>query len=79
MVGQLCRDFMKTVSWARVSEHLVKLIGMSDQLKWNNQYYSERVNLTLFFFFLKCNLTFRFSQKVKSVASNLLKIISVDF
>ena len=25
-------------SWSRASEHLVTLIGMSDQLKWNNQH-----------------------------------------
>lgn len=29
---------MKMASWSSVSEHLVNPIGMSDQLKWNNQY-----------------------------------------
>ena len=28
---------MKMASWSSVSEHLVNPIGMSDQLKWNNQ------------------------------------------
>ena len=28
---------MKMGSWSRVSEHLINPIGMSDQLKWNNQ------------------------------------------
>ena len=28
---------MEMASWSRASEHLVNLIGMSDQLKWNNQ------------------------------------------
>ena len=28
---------MKMASWSRASEHLVNSIGMSDQLKWNNQ------------------------------------------
>ena len=37
MVGQPHQNFMKMASWSRVSEHLVNLIGMSDQLKWNNQ------------------------------------------
>ena len=40
MVGQPRRNFMKMASWSSVSEHLVNLIGMSDQLKWNNQSYS---------------------------------------
>ena len=72
---------MKIASWSRTSEHLVNSIGMSDQLKWNNhlwKYYSERVNTTLFFFFLKCNLTFHYSQKVKSVA-HFLNITTVDY
>lgn len=38
MVGQPRRNFMKMASWSRVSEHLVNPIGMSDQLKWNNQF-----------------------------------------
>ena len=37
MVGQPHRNFMKMASWSSVSEHLVNPIGMSDQLKWNNQ------------------------------------------
>ena len=37
MVGQNRRNFMKMASWSRASEHLVNPIGMSDQLKWNNQ------------------------------------------
>ena len=37
MVGQPRRNSAKMVSWSRVSEHLVNIIGMSDQLKWNNQ------------------------------------------
>ena len=37
MVGQLSRNFMEMASWSRASEHLVNAIGMSDQLKWNNQ------------------------------------------
>ena len=36
-VGQPHRNFMKMASWSRASEHLVNSIGMSDQLKWNNQ------------------------------------------
>ena len=28
---------MKMASWSSVSEHLVNPIGMSNQLKWNNQ------------------------------------------
>lgn len=28
---------MEMASWSRASEHLVNPIGMSDQLKWNNQ------------------------------------------
>ena len=36
MVGQPRRNSAKMVSWSRVSEHLVNIIGMSDQLKWNN-------------------------------------------
>ena len=38
MVGQPRRNSAKMVSWSRVSEHLVNLIGMSDQLKWNNHF-----------------------------------------
>ena len=30
------RNFTKMVNWSRVSEHLVNLIGMNDQLKWDN-------------------------------------------
>ena len=37
MVGQPRRNFTKMASWSRTSEHLVNPIGMSDQLKWNNQ------------------------------------------
>ena len=37
MVDQPRRNFMKLASWSRTSEHLVNSIGMSDQLKWNNQ------------------------------------------
>ena len=37
MVGQPRRNFTKMASWSRASEHLVNPIGMSDQLKWNNQ------------------------------------------
>ena len=37
MVGQPRRNFTKMASWSRASEHLVTLIGMSDQIKWNNQ------------------------------------------
>ena len=37
MVGHPRRNFMEMASWSRASEHLVNLIGMSDQLKWNNQ------------------------------------------
>ena len=37
MVGQPHQNFMKMASWSSVSEHLVNPIGMSDQLKWNNQ------------------------------------------
>ena len=37
MVGQSRRNFTKMASWSRTSEHLVNPIGMSDQLKWNNQ------------------------------------------
>lgn len=37
MVGQPRRNFMEMASWSRASEHLVNPIGMSDQLKWNNQ------------------------------------------
>ncbi|WP_295292294.1 hypothetical protein, partial [uncultured Catenibacterium sp.] len=38
-VGQPRRNFTKMASWSRASEHLVNPIGMSDQLKWNNQLY----------------------------------------
>ena len=38
MVGQPRRNFTKMASWSRASEHLVNPIGMSDQLKWNNQF-----------------------------------------
>lgn len=38
MVGQPRRNFTKMASWSRTSEHLVNPIGMSDQLKWNNQF-----------------------------------------
>ena len=38
MVGQPRRNFTKMASWSRASEHLVTLIGMSDQLKWNQPY-----------------------------------------
>ena len=41
MVGQPRRNFTKMASWSRTSEHLVNPIGMSDQLKWNNQSISE--------------------------------------
>ena len=37
MVGQPRRNFMEMASWSRASEHLVNPIGISDQLKWNNQ------------------------------------------
>ena len=37
MVGQPRRNFVKMASWSKASEHLVNPIGMSDQLKWNNQ------------------------------------------
>jgi hypothetical protein len=37
MVGLPRRNFMEMASWSRASEHLVNPIGMSDQLKWNNQ------------------------------------------
>ena len=47
MVGQPHRNFMKMASWSSVSEHLVNPIGMSDQLKWNNQ---------IFFTYSKTNL-----------------------
>ena len=36
MVGHPRRNFMEMASWSRALEHLVNLIGMSDQLKWNN-------------------------------------------
>ena len=39
MVGQPYRNFMKMVSWSRVSEHLVNLIGISDQPKQNNPHF----------------------------------------
>ena len=50
MVGQPRRNSAKMVSWSRVSEHLVNIIGMSDQLKWNNhlsfdQYIDDNVFL----------------------------------
>ena len=37
MVGQPRRNFIKLVSWSKVSEHLVNLIRMRDQPKRNNQ------------------------------------------
>ena len=43
MVGHPRRNFMEMASWSRASEHLVNLIGMSDQLKWNNQKKSFRI------------------------------------
>jgi hypothetical protein len=43
MVGQPRRNFTKMASWSRASEHLVNPIGMSDQLKWNNQYHQEKI------------------------------------
>ena len=39
---------MKMASWSSVSEHLVNPIGMSDQLKWNNQMLDyEKIGLFL--------------------------------
>ncbi|MEF2925999.1 MAG: hypothetical protein U0O31_05040 [Catenibacterium sp.] len=37
MVGQPRRNFIKLISWSKVSEHLVNLIRMRDQPKQNNQ------------------------------------------
>ena len=37
---------MKMASWSSVSEHLVNPIGMSDQLKWNNQGSSRTLKFT---------------------------------
>lgn len=51
MDGQPCRNFTKMASWSGASEHLVKPIGMSDQLKWNNKSDIGQLikpNLTLF-------------------------------
>ena len=45
MVGQPHQNFMKMASWSSVSEHLVNPIGMSDQLKWNNQEDLENAGL----------------------------------
>ena len=36
---------MKMASWSSVSEHLVNPIGMSDQLKWNNQHSREMASV----------------------------------
>lgn len=69
MVGQPRRNSMKMASWSRVSEHLVNLIGMSDQLKWNNQEILK-LNFSILFvfallFFLFFNSTiYTFSKKV---------------
>ncbi len=48
MVGQPHRNFIKMASWSRVSEHLVNLIGMSDQPKWNNQYSKFSTKITTY-------------------------------
>ena len=52
MVGQPRRNSAKMVSWSRVSEHLVNLIGMSDQLKWNNQQTPFLNNTKVLVFFI---------------------------
>ena len=36
---------MEMASWSRASEHLVNLIGMSDQLKWNNHKESGKIEI----------------------------------
>ena len=40
-------NFIKMASWSRVSEHLVNIIGMSDQPKRNNHTILYIVNLVL--------------------------------
>ena len=62
MVGQPRRNSAKMVSWSRVSEHLVNIIGMSDQLKWNN-HYKIRANMRqiledLNFYFYRINRSY---------------------
>ena len=37
MIDQPYRNLMKNSSWSSLSEYLVNLIGISDQLEWNNQ------------------------------------------
>ena len=43
IVDQSHRNLLKYSRWSSLSEYLVNLIGMNDQLEWNNQ---------LFFFYL---------------------------
>ena len=85
MVGQPRRNFIKLVSWSKVSEHLVNLIRMRDQPKRNNQFLDNFQKLYISYINLEDKsmcyqlLTDKFSLKeiakfMKNVATRSLNL-----